>query len=51
MTRKQFIQGLKDKRLVFGWYNGEFVTVDKSKTTTTPRELQAMFGAINKGGK
>ncbi len=27
MTREQFIQSLRDKGLVFGWYNGEFITL------------------------
>lgn len=28
ITKEKFIQNLKDKGLAFGWYNGEFVTID-----------------------
>ena len=33
MNKQEFIQQLKAKKLVFGWWNGEFVTVDYSEAT------------------
>lgn len=30
MTKQEFIQHLEDKGLVFGWWNGEFVSVPES---------------------
>lgn len=29
MSKAEFIQSLRDKGLVFGWYNDEFVTTDE----------------------